>query len=250
MPDPFWTALGQPGLVWLVIAASVAGVVRGFSGFGTAMVFLPVAGQVLNPVAALVALTVMDLVGPLPNVPRALREAHRGDVLRLCAGLVVAMPFGLLILISVAPEVFRYSVSVVSLLLLVLLVLGWRYRGVLRRWMIYLTGMLGGFLFGAVGLPGPPVIMIYMAAPLPAPVVRANLMLYLLGADAVMMGLLGVSGQLAAAAIWTGVAITLPYLAGNVLGGWLFRPEYERFYSWAAYAIIAFSALSGLPLLD
>jgi len=250
MPEAFWTALGQPGMVWLWIAAVAAGIVRGFSGFGTAMVFLPVAGQVLNPVAALATLTVMDLVGPLPNVPRALKEAHRGDVLRLCAGLVLALPLGLLILISVAPEVFRYGVSVISLLLLLLLVQGWRYRGVLRRWMIYLTGMLGGFLFGAVGLPGPPVIMIYMAAPLPAPVVRANLMLYLIGADVLMVGFLAVVGRLEAAAIWTGALVTLPYLVGNILGGRLFRPAYERFYRWAAYTIIAFSALSGLPLWD
>jgi len=250
MPDPFWAALGQPGLVWLVIAAATAGVVRGFSGFGTAMVFLPVAGQVLSPVAALVALSVMDLFGPLPNVPRALRDAHRGDVLRLCAGLVVALPLGLLVLTSVAPEVFRYGVSVISLLLLVLLVLGWRYRGVLRAWMIYLMGMVGGFMFGAVGLPGPPVIMVYMASPLPPPVVRANLMLYLLGADALMVAFLGISGRLEVAAIWTGVVVTLPYLAGNILGGWLFQPAYERFYRWAAYAIIVVSALSGLPLLD
>jgi len=34
------------------------------------------------------------------------------------------------------------------------------------------------------------------------------------------------------------------------LGGWLFQPAYERFYRWAAYAIIVVSALSGLPLLD
>lgn len=250
MPDQIWTALELPGLVWLLIAAVAAGVVRGFSGFGTAMVFLPVAGQVLSPVAALVALTVMDLFGPLPNVPRALRDAHRGDVLRLCAGLVVALPVGLLVLTSVAPEVFRYGVSSISLLLLGLLVLGWRYRGVLRAWMIYLTGMLGGFLFGAAGLSGPPVIMIYMASPLPAPVVRANLMLYLLGADALMVALLGLSGRLESAAIWTGAVVTLPYVAGNVLGGWLFRPAYERYYRWAAYAIIAFSALSGLPLWD
>jgi len=250
MPEAFWTALGQPGMVWLWIAAAAAGVVRGFSGFGTAMVFLPVAGQVLNPVAALASLAVMDLVGPLPNVPRALREAHRGDVLRLCAGLVVALPLGLLILVSVAPEVFRYGVSVISLLLLLLLVQGWRYRGVLRAWMIYGTGMVGGVLFGAVGLPGPPVIMIYMAAPLPAPVVRANLMLFLLGADLLMVAMLGASGRLEVPAIWTGVLVTLPYLAGNILGGWLFRPAYERFYRRAAYAIIAFSALSGLPLWD
>ena len=250
MLDLFQTALGIPGLVWLILTAIVAGIVRGFSGFGTAMVFLPVAGQFLTPVGALVALTVMDLFGPLPLVRRALKDAHRGDILRLWAGLVVALPLGLWVLTSIAPEVFRYGVSSVALILLVLLVTGWRYRGVLRRWMIHATGMLSGFLFGAAGMAGPPVILIYMASPLPARVVRANLMLYLLGADALMMGLLAVVGRLDMATVVIGLLVTLPYLVGTVLGGWLFRPEYERIYRGVAYGIIAISAVSGLPILD
>lgn len=250
MPDVFQTALEHSGLVWLAIAAGVAGIVRGFAGFGTAMVFLPVAGQFLSPVAALVTLTVMDLFGPLPNVPRALKDAHKKDVLRLCAGLIVALPLGLWVLTSVAPSVFRYGVSSITLLLLILLVLGWRYRGALNRGLIYATGMLGGFLFGAVGLSGPPVIMIYMASPLPARVVRANLMLYLLGGDVMMMAFLAIMGRLETNAVIIGLILAVPYLVGNVLGGWLFRPEFERAYRVVAYVIIAASALSGLPIFD
>ena len=41
----FGSSFGSDGFYWIFTAALVAGVVRGFSGFGSAMVFLPVAGQ-------------------------------------------------------------------------------------------------------------------------------------------------------------------------------------------------------------
>src|SRR6056297_1412897 len=87
MPDILAPALAVPGLGWLAVVALLAGVVRGFSGFGTAMVYMPVAGQMLSPVAALVSLVIMDAIGPLAQVPRALRQVERGDLLRLCGGL-------------------------------------------------------------------------------------------------------------------------------------------------------------------
>ncbi|MCI2398875.1 sulfite exporter TauE/SafE family protein [Aliiroseovarius subalbicans] len=250
MPDLIAAALGQEYLLWLVAATTVAGVVRGFTGFGTAMIYMPVAGQILDPFAALVTLTAMDVIGPLPNVPRAVRDGHRRDILRLCGGLLIAMPIGIWTLASIAPEVFRYSVSLLSLTLLVLLITGYRYRGTLKHWMIYATGMLGGFLAGATGLAGPPVIMLYMASRHQVRVIRANLLLYLLGVDLLMMLLLWVMGRLEPTALVLGFLLALPYLAGNVLGGWLFRPELEKTYRAAAYLLIAASALSGLPLFD
>ena len=59
-------------IIYLILGATLAGLVRGFSGFGTAMVFIPIAGQVLSPIATLTVLFVMDLIGPIPNVPLSL----------------------------------------------------------------------------------------------------------------------------------------------------------------------------------
>lgn len=250
MPDLLAQALAQPGLAWLAVAAGIGGIVRGFSGFGTAMVYMPVAGQILDPFSALVTLTFMDVIGPLPNVPRAMRDGHRRDILRLCAGLVIALPAGLWFLSLIEPVHFRFAVSLITLALLVLLIAGVRYRGVLYHWMIYGTGMLGGFLGGLTGLSGPPVIMLYMASAHPPRVIRANLMLYLLGVDALMVAVLWAMGRLEPAAVIIGLLLALPYLAGNVLGGILFRPRYEPFYRRVAYVIIAASALSGLPVFD
>ncbi|HAV07572.1 MAG TPA: sulfite exporter TauE/SafE family protein, partial [Rhodobacteraceae bacterium] len=60
MSDLLTEALTYPGLGWIALGALIAGAVRGFSGFGTALVFLPVAGQFLSPIWALTVLTVMD----------------------------------------------------------------------------------------------------------------------------------------------------------------------------------------------
>ena len=68
MPEALAAALATPGLPWLAAAVFVAGMVRGFAGFGTAMVYLPVAGQILSPFEALTTLVVMDMIGPLPHI--------------------------------------------------------------------------------------------------------------------------------------------------------------------------------------
>lgn len=248
--DIFAGVIASEGFWLLVAAAAVAGLVRGFSGFGTAMVYLPVAGQILSPFEALTTLLIMDLVGPLPNIPRAIRTGHPRDILRLSAGTLIALPLGVLVLGLIAPEVFRYGVSLVSLLLLVLLIGGVRYHGTLRPPMVYGTGAIGGFLAGSVGLPGPPVIMLYMASPNPAAVIRANIMVYLLLCDLMMIGVLHLNGYLVGSAVAMGALLTLPYLLANIIGGWLFRLRYEQIYRIVAYFIIAVSALNGLPLFD
>lgn len=246
MPDIFDT----PGLLWLAGAALVAGLVRGFSGFGTAMIYLPVAAQVLSPIWAIVTLTIMELVGPMPNIPRAWRDGHRADLVRLAIGLTVVLPLGLALLAIIRPETYRYVLSGLSLALLVCLVLGLRWRGELRPPLVYGIGGFSGLSGGIAGLPGPPVILLYMASPHPANVIRANTMLHLFFFDWLLLVMIAMRGELGWTPVMIGAMLIVPNLVGNIVGGWLFRPAHEALYRWVAYVIIAASALSGLPLWD
>lgn len=246
MPEMF----GQPsqGLAIIVFAALLGGIVRGFSGFGTALIFLPLSTPYLGPFGALIALTCMDVFGPLPNLRRAWADVDRRDLARLAAGCALVLPFGLWILTRVEPEVFRYAVSIVSLFMLAVLVSGLRYTGDVRRGMVSAIGGAAGFLGGVAGIPGPAVILFYMSRPLPVSVVRATILLFLLTFDFLIFGYLAAFGQLTLAATGLGLALAVPNLAGNWLGGWMFRPEREKLYRGIAYTVIAAAALSGLPL--
>ena len=238
------------GFLWLAAAAVLAGLVRGFSGFGTALVFLPIAGQILGPFEAVTTMIVMDAVGPLPNVPRALKVAHRRDVLRLSLGYAIVMPLGVWVLLNIGSDGFRYTVSTLALGLLAFLMLGIRYRGTLTRWLVYLIGGIAGLTGGAAGIAGPPVILFFMASCHSAQVIRANILLFLFLTDIALLIAFWVTGQMVSAALLTGLALIPVYALANVAGAAIFRPEAERTYRAVAYLIIAASALSGLPLWD
>ena len=237
------------GLSWLVFGALLAGLVRGFSGFGTAMVFLPFVGRVTEPVMAVTVMIVMDLVGPVIMAPRTIRQTSPGELVKLSIGLVLALPLGLLVLLLLPSEIFRYMVSAITLVMLTLLVTGIRYRKPLTGPMVYGAGALGGFFGGCAGLPGPPVILLYLASTLPAAVIRANLFIYLIIADAAVLIAIGIQDRLSMTAVMIGLMVALPYLSSLWVGILMFNPRHEELYRTIAYIIIACSAVLGLPVM-
>ena len=248
MPEAIISALQMPGLIWLVLTVIVAGLVRGFAGFGSAMIIMPVASSVLSPVAAIVFLTITELVGPLPNLPAAIRDGSRGDIVRLAIGATLALPFGIWSLSLMSPDLFGWVVSALVLGLLAALMLGWRYNGEMTPALVTATGGVGGFLSGSTGVAGPPVIMLYMASRLPASVIRANFLMYLMMIDLLMIAAFWTLGLMQIAPVIVGVLLWLPYTLANIAGALLFRPGSERAFRVVAYAIIAVSAVLGLPL--
>ncbi|MEP3333430.1 sulfite exporter TauE/SafE family protein [Sedimentitalea sp.] len=244
----FLYSLMTPDLLLLACAALTAGTVRGFAGFGTALIYLPIAGIVLDPVAAVVTLATMDVLGPLPTLRRAAPDTHRGDLARLAVGTLLALPLGLAALFVLHPDIFRSTVSLVSLTMLCVLMFGWRYSGTLRPAAVFGTGAAAGFLGGIAGIPGPPVIFAYMASPHPARVIRANMTFYLCFYDGAILAMLLVAGRLAPEPFFTGLLLAIPNMIGNLLGAALFLPRYERVYRGVAYALIFGAALAGLPV--
>ena len=245
-------ALGfaDPGdLAWISLGAVLAGLVRGFTGFGTAMVFLPIAGAVLPPVWAITVLAIMDIIAPMPMAPKVAKDSDIPDLARLSVGALVGVPIGVAILKVLPSEVFRYAVSGLTIVLLILLVSGLRFQGILTRPMVFGAGGLGGFLAGAVGLPGPPVIALYLASPLPAAATRANIYLYLMVTEVLILAVFAIRDILYRDPVILGFMIAIPYLAGISAGALAFNPGQERAYRIVAFAVIAGSAVGGLPLL-
>jgi uncharacterized protein len=248
MPEVLVAAGSTSGLIWLLCAVVVAGLVRGFTGFGSAMIIMPVAASVLSPVQAVIFLTAAELLGPLPNLPSALRQATKRDVSLLLAGVVVAMPLGLLCLSYISPEPFGWIVSAIVLTLLVLVMTGWRYPGTLGTPLVVGTGALGGFMTGFAGIAGPPVIMLYMASKLPIAVIRANFLLYLVGIDLLLFAMLWVSDLLVWQIVVLGLLMGIPSVLANMIGARLFNSGSERLFRTVAYIVIGLSAIIGLPL--
>mgnify|MGYP000179518976 FL=1 len=129
MLDIFSSALATPGLYWLIFTIMAAGIVRGFTGFGTALIFVPVA-NVFLPAADVIALMTVTGVGSmLALVPRAIKTAELKEISVLGGAAVITVPFGLWLLTQLPHETIRWSVAFIAFVMLSALVLGWRYKG-------------------------------------------------------------------------------------------------------------------------
>ena len=94
-------------LAAVLVTLLLAGLVRGFSGFGTGMVAIPVLAAAHDPVTAVVVVAIVDSLPQLPAALPVLKYARWREVLPLAAGAILLLPAGLAVLRLGDPLVLR-----------------------------------------------------------------------------------------------------------------------------------------------
>ena len=234
----------------ILAACLLAGLVRGFSGFGTSMILMPVIAAVYSPQTAVVLVFLIDSTAAIPVVIPELRRGEWKSLLPGFAGFLVVLPLGLAVLKFGDPVVLRWSLAILIMLSVVILWSGWRYEGPRSRAIDTAIGGVSGFTGGACGLPGPPVIIYWMAARLKAAVVRANTMVFLYITDCAIGVGLFLSGILTFDGLIKGAGAMPFYLAGLLIGARGFSMANETTYRRIAFLIILVAAITSLPLFD
>lgn len=248
MPDLLSGALATPGLIWLLVAISVAGIVRGFSGFGTALIFVPVAGIFLPPASVIGVIMLTGLVSTAALLPRAWGQADRREVGILAFAALLTVPLGLLLMNALDRDVVRWIVSAIGAVTLAALLAGWRISGRMNLPGLLSIGALGGLLGGLTGLTGPAIIVFYLAGQNTAQIVRANTILFLAALDLVVVSNLILGQSLGWELVFIALVLAVPYFITSLIGQALFDPRHEQLYRRVAYAVIALALVSGLPL--
>src|SRR6056297_2600857 len=114
MPDAFAQALATQGLPFILAAYLAAGVVRGFTGFGTALIVVPVAGIFLGPAEIILMIGFSGVLSNLILIPDAWRHVDRGEVGLLSAAALLGVPVGIWLLTRIDPSAIRWIVAVVA----------------------------------------------------------------------------------------------------------------------------------------
>lgn len=234
----------------MLAVVTVAGVARGLSGFGTGMIVAPIAAALYSPRWALVILVVIDLLPMIPLTIPAFRIARWREVLPIFAGLFLFFPVGLYILRNSDPVLLRWGISAAIFACVIMLWSGWRYRGRRTNPLSLATGGVAGVLSGIASIPGPPVLVYWLASEYPAAVIRANLLVLFFLAEFVSVGNLTLAGMFERGPVVVALTATPVYFAALLVGWRLFGLASERTYRLVTYWLIVFAAALALPLWD
>ena len=121
MPDLLLPELSTRGLVFLLVSAFIAAMARGFSGFGAALIFLPLAATVVDPKIASPLLLITDAVLAVGFIPDAFRRADKREVSIMGAGAAIGIPLGTLLLVHLDALTIRWAIVVLATAMLTLL---------------------------------------------------------------------------------------------------------------------------------
>ena len=242
--------LSDREFVALLAVAFIAGLARGFSGFGAALIFVPVASAVIGPKLAAPLLLVIDTIAALGLIPDAWRKSDRRGVGTMVGGALVGIPLGTAVLTLADPLAVRWAMVAGVTALFILLASGWCYRGRPSSSLTVLVGAISGVFTGAAQIGGPPVVAYWLGGTIQSAVVRANILLYfaissvLTGASYLATGLL--TQSVIVLSLTTGPL----YGLGLYFGSRLFGRANDAVFRWACLGLIAVAGLFSLPVLD
>jgi uncharacterized protein len=182
LPDlsTFTAIVLDPRFAAAVGISMLSGAVRGFTGFGSALIYVPLMSAVYGPKIAATSFLPIDLMTGIAFAFGLWRQANWREVLPLAAAAIFAAQFGALILQYADPIALRWAICAMVAALVPVLASGWRYHG---RPMLAITigvGLLAGLIGGAVQISGPPIILYWLGSMHHGSVVRASLVVYFL----------------------------------------------------------------------
>lgn len=235
-------------LAAMLAAALLAGLVRGFSGFGAALVFVPIAAALAGPKIAVASLWVMDTVPNLIIFLPALKKFEWRTIAPVAAGYAVTVWAGVWLLANTDPNVLRWAFSLAILVTVPILWSGWRYHGPRPFALSAAVGGMSGIMGGAAQMSGPPVLVYWLAGTDPAWRIRANTIVLFFALTVLSGTSMALNGLFVASTIVTGILCAPAFALGLFAGQRSFTRASESTYRRFAFVLILIVAIATLPL--
>ncbi len=224
------------GLVFL------AGLLRGFTGFGFGLTAVPLLSLVMAPARAVPIVLLLQMLVSLAGLRGAVRECDWVSIRLLALGAVVGTPVGAVALAHLAASPVRLVIALVVAGGALVLAGGLRLKRAPTGWGVLPFGLLSGLFNGLAGIPGPPVIALYLAAPVATSVARASMIVFFLATSVIALAPLAWLGLLGRGSL-RDAAVGLPaVLVGSWLGSLLYHAGADRHYRRVALLLLLSTA--------
>ncbi len=233
---------------WAAAAAvfALANFVLGLVGFGNGLVAMALLPFLMSPVPAIVVLTLYTIVFSTAIFVPIRRDVVLRPVFDMLAGTALGIPVGVWVLSTFPISTLN---RLIGGMLVLIVLLEWAglhpKRLVARRWAVG-AGVLAGLAGGAIGTPGPPVIVYSTTQGWSPRTIKANLQAFFVVNQVVILIGYWWTGLLNAETWRLATSFALPAAGGTLLGMALFHKVDPVHFRRIVFAMLL---MAGLVLL-
>lgn len=168
----------SPGEFALAFAIVFAGsFVRGVTGFGSGLIMVPLLALLWGPAEALATMVGLGTINALQLFPSVARVANWKTISPMMIVGVAMTPLGTLLHVSLDPSVVKKIIAALVLVVTLISLRGWTYRGPTGAVPSSIAGGITGLINGIAGVGGPATVLYLMSLPGKVDEHRANIVL-------------------------------------------------------------------------
>lgn len=236
--------------VLILGAVLAAGLARAVTGFGFALLAVPLLGLKM-PLPQAVALTILLQVAMIPrDIAASWRHLDRGYLMRLLVGALPAIPLGQIALLTIPPDQARLALAALVVVAIVMRAAPAPVAGQIGRAPAPLAGAIAGLMAGLAAMPGPPVVLHALARPLSPDQVRATLVMFFGILSIISLPALIHGGAADRSTILLAVSALPALFAADWAGRWVARRLRSSTFRQLASGLLLFSAcIAAYPIL-
>jgi uncharacterized membrane protein YfcA len=240
---------------YLLIALVVifSGFLRGFIGFGSGLLMIPILSYFYSPVFAMVFNIVIEIPATIYLTFVGIKKANLKEITPMMATMMLTIPFGTIFLVSVDEQIIKTLMSILLIFFVILIGSGWRIKSTITKYVLVLGGAISGLMQGATGMGGPPYVTVLLSKNDSDEVARANILVITSGLVISAIMSLYYFGLFTKDILFTG-AITAPvYVFATYIGTRFFNFSGNKYYrnsSLVALGIVGVATLIGALMSD
>ncbi|MPZ88053.1 MAG: TSUP family transporter [Nitriliruptorales bacterium] len=232
---------------WVALAAGLlAGAVSGLSGFGYALVSVPLLLLVFDPTTVIVALSFAGILINALVVLDSWRELDAGIVLSLLPWSAIGLVGGTQVLRIAEPIHIELAAGILVVAFAAALWKGVRLPGAQGRWGTVVAGASTGVMATSTGLGGPPIVMLFAARNLARDSFRASSAGYFLALAAITLSLLFARGMVETSHAPVTALLIPTAFAGKAVGTKIAKELESSTFRRVALGIILLSGTAGM----
>jgi len=161
----------------IVLVILFSGFIRGFLGFGSGLITIPILSYLYSPIFAMVFNIAIEIPATIYLTYVGAKSCKFKEISPMFFAMILTIPIGTIFLVSVNEQLIKIIMSILVIFFVLLIASGWKLKATVTKYVLTISGVISGLMQGATGMGGPPYATVLLSKGDSDNVTRGNILI-------------------------------------------------------------------------
>ena len=229
--------------IFAAFIVAIAGLIRGFTGFGNMIVMSPGLSLIFGPVVAIPMIYIIELPIVSFFLLKFFKKIQWKEILLLVITSLLFAPVGLILLKNLNAEIINKWIGITVILVSLILFFNFKINIKGKYIPQFFFGSLSGLIGGSTGLGGPPIVSYFLVSNFTADQIRSNITGTFFIRVSISIIFTMILGMMSLKIFFEAIVLIPIYLLFSLIGDFLYKYSNDKLFKKIALVIFLFFGL-------